>query len=152
PEAFPYAKTGGLADVLAALPAALARLGVEVTVMLPAYREALRVAGAVEHLGTVRAPVSSRLEPATIVRVAGARVPTLMVLAPRSFARAGLSGADGHDPPDNAERSPSLSRAALEWRRGLAPPPAVVHCHDWQTALAPAMLRATAPLYPELRR
>ena len=54
PEAFPYAKTGGLADVLAALPAALGRLGVEVTVMLPAYREALRAAGPVEHLGSIR--------------------------------------------------------------------------------------------------
>jgi starch synthase len=152
PEAFPYAKTGGLADVLAALPAALARLGVEVTVMLPAYREALRVAGAVEHLGTVRAPVSSRLEPATIVRVAGARVPTLMVQAPRYFDRDGMYGADGHDHPDNAERFTFFCRAALEWLRGLGTPPDIVHCHDWQAALAPAMLRATAPLYPELRR
>jgi len=152
PEAFPYAKTGGLADVLAALPAALTRLGVEVTVMLPAYREALRVAGAVEHLGSVRAPVSSRLEPATIVRVAGARVPTLMVQAPRYFDRDGLYGADGHDHPDNAERFTFFCRAALEWLRGLGTPPDVLHCHDWQTALAPAMLRATARLYPELRR
>ncbi len=152
PEAFPYAKTGGLADVLAALPAALARLGVEVTVMLPAYREALRVAGAVEHLGIVRAPVSSRLEPATIVRVAGARVPTLMVQAPRYFDREGMYGADGHDHPDNAERFTFFCRAALEWLRGLGTPPDVVHCHDWQAALVPAMVRATAPLYPELRR
>src|SRR5215470_3259560 len=120
--------------------------------MLTAYREALRVAGAVEHLGSVRAPVSSRLEPATIVRVAGARVPTLMVQAPHYFDRDGLYGADGHDHPDNAERFTFLCRAALEWLRGLATPPDVVHCHDWQTALAPAMLRATAPLYPELRR
>src|SRR5262249_181186 len=82
----------------------------------------------------------------------GARVPTLMVLAPRYFDRDGLYGADGHDHPDNAERFTFLCRAALEWLRGLATPPDVVHCHDWQTALAPAMLRATAPLYPELRR
>src|SRR5262249_11733494 len=152
PEAFPYAKTGGLADVLAALPAALARLGVEVTVMLPAYREALRTAGPGERLGSVRAPVSSRLEPATIVRVAGARVPTLMVQAPRYFDRDGLYGAGGHDHPDNAERFVFFCRAALEWLRGLGTPPDIVHCHDWQTALAPAMVRATAPLYPELRR
>src|SRR5262249_41126814 len=135
-----------------ALPAALTRLGVEVTVMLPAYREALRVAGAVEHLGSVRAPVSSRLEPATIVRVAGARVPTLMVQAPRYFDRDGLYGADGHDHPDTAALSTFSCRPAPEWRRGLGPPPAVLHCPDWQTALAPAMLRTTARLYPELRR
>ena len=54
-EAFPYAKTGGLADVLAALPEALTGLDVEVTVMLPGYREALRMAGATERLGRVRA-------------------------------------------------------------------------------------------------
>jgi starch synthase len=152
PEAFPYAKTGGLADVLAALPAALGRLGVEVTVMLPAYREALRVAGSVEHLGSVRAPVSSRLEPATIVRVAGARVPTLMVQAPRYFDRDGLYGFGGQDHADNAERFVFFCRAALEWLRGLGTPPDIIHCHDWQTGLAPAMLRATAPLYSELRR
>ena len=152
PEAFPYAKTGGLADVLAALPAALARLGVEVTVMLPAYREAFLVAGSVEHLGSVRAPVSSRLEPATIVRVAGARVPTLMVQAPRYFDRDGLYGFGGHDHADNAERFVFFCRAALEWLRGLGTPPDIIHCHDWQTGLAPAMLRGTAALYPELRR
>src|SRR5262249_33524857 len=133
PEAFPYAKTGGLADVLAALPAALARLGVEGTVMLPAYREALRTAGPRERLGGgwggVGAPASSRLEPATIVRVAGARVPTLMVQAPRYFDRDGLYGAGGHDHPDNAERFVFFCRAALEWLRGLGTPPDIVHCH-----------------------
>ena len=45
--------------------------------MLPGYREALRTAGATERLGRVRAPVASRLEPADVVRVTGARVPTL---------------------------------------------------------------------------
>src|SRR5262249_21029537 len=152
PEAFPYAKTGGLADVLAALPEALAALGVEVTVMIPGYRDALRVAGPVERLGSVRAPVSSRLEPADIVRVGSAVVPTLLVHAPGYFDGAGLYGEGGNDYPDNAERFGFFCRAALEWLRGLGTPPDVLHCHDWQAALAPAMLRATAALYPELRR
>src|SRR4029077_6869786 len=91
-EAFPYAKTGGLADVLAALPEALIGLGVAVTVMLPGYGEALRTAGATERLGRVRAAVASRLEPADVVRVTGARVPTLMLDAPRYFDRDGLYG------------------------------------------------------------
>jgi starch synthase len=151
-EAFPYAKTGGLADVLAALPEALIGLGVEVTVVLPGYREALRTAGATERLGRVRAAVASRLEPADVVRVTGARVPTLMLDAPRYFDRDGLYGSGGGDFPDNAERFTFFCRAALEWLRTLASPPDVLHCHDWQAALAPAMLRATAALYPELRR
>src|SRR5215813_672259 len=151
-EASPYAKTGGLADVLAALPEALTALGVEVTVIIPAYRDALRTAGAVERLGRVRAPVASRLEPANVVRVSGARVPTLMLDAPRYFDRDGLYGSGGGDYGDNAERFAFFCRAALEWLRTLGTPPDILHCHDWQTALAPAMLRATAALYPELRR
>ena len=151
-EAFPYAKTGGLADVLAALPEALAALGVEVTVILPAYRDARRVAGAVERVGRVRAPISSHLEPAEVLRVVDARVPTLLLDAPRYFDRDGLYGQGSADYPDNAERFAFFCRAALEWLRLLGTPPDIVHCHDWQTALAPVMLRATAALYPELRR
>jgi starch synthase len=151
-EAFPYAKTGGLADVLAALPEALRALGVDVTVMIPGYRTALRAAGAVERLGHVRAPVASRLEPVDVLRVSGAAVPTLLVDAPRYFDRDALYGEGGVDYPDNAERFTVFCRAALEWLRSLAAPPDIVHCHDWQAGLAPAMLRATAALYPELRR
>jgi starch synthase len=151
-EAAPYAKTGGLGDVMAALPEALIALGVEVTVMLPGYRGALRAAGAVERVGRVRAPVSSRLEPGDIVRVPGSRVPTLLIDAPRYFARDGLYGEGGTDYPDNGERFTFFCRAALEWLRGLAAPPDILHCHDWQAALAPAMLRGTAALYPALRR
>jgi starch synthase len=87
-----------------------------------------------------------------VVRVPGAPVPTLLVDAPRYFDRDGLYGEWGRDYPDNAERFTVFCRAALEWLRGLATPPDIVHCHDWQAALAPAMLRATAALYPELRR
>ncbi len=151
-EAFPYAKTGGLADVLAALPQALAARGVEVTVMLPAYRAALAAAGAVERLGRVRAPVASRMEPAEILRVSGAPVPTILVHAPRYFDRPHLYGPPGGDYPDNAERFVFFCRTALEWLRTLGTPPDVLHAHDWQAALAPAFLRTTAILYPELAR
>jgi starch synthase len=151
-EAFPYAKTGGLADVLAALPEALAGFGVEVTVILPGYREARRAAGSIERIGRVRAPISSHLEPADVLRVSDARVPTLLLDAPRYFDRDGLYGEGGGDYPDNAERFAFFCRAALEWLHLLATPPDILHCHDWQAALAPAMVRGTAALYPELRR
>jgi starch synthase len=151
-EAFPYAKTGGLADVVTALSEALIARGIEVTIVLPGYREALRTANGVERLGLVRAPISSRLERAEVVRVTGARVPTLLIHSPRYFDRDGLYGAGGSDYPDNAERFAFFCRAALEWLRALGTPPDVLHCHDWPAALAPAMLRATASLYPELRR
>lgn len=151
-EAQPWAKTGGLADVLGSLPPALASRGVDVTVMLPAHRAALRAAGTVERLGRVHAPVASRMEPVDVLRIANAAVPTLLLQAPRYFDREGLYGEAGRDHPDNAERFVVFCRAALEWLRQLATPPDVLHAHDWQAAPALAFLRGTAALYPELVR
>jgi starch synthase len=150
PEVYPYAKTGGLADVIAALPRALARAGVDVTVCAPAFRSALRAAGPVPAGLRVRAPVASRMEPAEIVRVPGAAVPTVLVRADRYFDREGLYGDADGDYPDNAERFAFFCRAALEWLRVAPGPPDVLHLHEWQSALAPAFLRATADVYPEL--
>ena len=152
PEVYPYAKTGGLADVLAALPSALAQTGVQVTVCLPAFRSALRAAGPSTAGIRLHAPVDSRMEPAEIVSVPGAAVPTMMVRADRYFDRDGIYGDAGGDYPDNAERFAFFCRAALEWLRAEHEPPDILHVHEWQSALAPAFLRATADLYPELRR
>src|SRR5205823_1538736 len=82
---YPYAKTGGLADVLAALPRALAAAGVEVTVCMPGYRSALRAAGALAPGTRLYAPIGSRMEPAEMVRVPGASVPTVLMRAARYF-------------------------------------------------------------------
>jgi len=82
--------------------------------------------------------------------VPDATVPTVVVRADRYFDRDTLYGPPGGDYPDNAERFAFFCRAALEWLRRLDPPPDVLHVHDWQAALAPAFLRGTAPLYPEL--
>jgi len=150
PEAHPYAKTGGLGDVLGALPGALAAAGVEVTLCLPAYRSVLRRLPSAEATLRLLVPVASRMEPAEIVPVPGPTVPTVLVRADRYFDRDALYGPPGGDYPDNAERFAFFCRAALEWLRRLDPPPDVLHVHDWQAALAPAFLRGTAPLYPEL--
>ena len=152
PEVYPYAKTGGLADVLAALPPALAAAGVEVTVCVPGYRSALRAAGTPAPGTRLHAPIASRMEAAEMVRVPGAPVPTVLLRADRYFDRDGLYGEGGQDYPDNAERFAFFCRAALEWLRAEREPPDVLHVHEWQAALAPAFLRATAALYPELGR
>src|SRR2546426_1419178 len=114
PEVYPYAKTGGLADVLAALPRALVGAGVEVTVCAPGYRAALRAAGALAPGARLHAPIGSRMEPAEIVHVPGAAVPTALVCSGRYFDRDGLYGEGGRDYPDNAERFAFFCRAALE--------------------------------------
>lgn len=151
-EAQPWAKTGGLADVLGALPRALADGGVEVTVVLPGHREALERAGdGLEALGRVWAPVSSRTEPVDVLAVVEAAVPTVLLASPRYFDRPGLYGTRTGDYPDNAERYVVFCRAALEWLRVWPSPPHLLHAHDWQGGLGPAFLRGSAELYPELR-
>ncbi|TMB52817.1 MAG: glycogen synthase GlgA [Deltaproteobacteria bacterium] len=149
-EAHPLAKTGGLGDVLAALPPALAAAGVDVTVCLPAYRGILRRLDATGTPLRLHAPVASRMEAAAVVAIPEASVPTVAIRADRYFDREALYGPPGGEYPDNAERFAFFCRAALEWLRRLEPPPDVLHLHDWQTSLAAAFLRGTAALYPEL--
>jgi starch synthase len=150
-EAHPYAKTGGLGDVLAALPRALAGLGVDVTVCIPGYRPALRMARDPSLAGTVYAPVDSRMERGELLEVPRAAVRTVMLRADHYFDRDGLYGDGRGAYGDNAERFAFYCRAALEWLRGERPPD-VVHAHEWPAALAIAFLRADPDLYPEVAR
>src|SRR5256885_17151965 len=100
----------------------------------------------------LHAPVGSRMEPADVVRVPGAPVPTVLLRADQYFDRDGLYGEGGRDWPDNAERFAFFCRAALEWLRAEGEPPDVLHVHEWQAALAPPFLRGTPELYPALPR
>lgn len=149
-EASPYAKTGGLGDVVAALPRALAHAGIDVSVVIPGYRAVHRTA-TLRPVGRVSARVSSHVAEAAIAAIDGAAVPTFAVDAP-AFDRPALYGEGGHDYPDNAERFAFFCRAALEWLRQRPSPPDVVHVHDWQAALVPVFLVADRDArYPELR-
>jgi starch synthase len=146
-EAVPFAKTGGLGDVLGALPAALARLGWSVSLVLPRYRGVtagslierldVSVGGYTREVGFYEAPLE-----------AGARA--LLIDCPDLFDREGLYGDDNVDYPDNARRFAMLVRAALEFagRPGLKP--SVVHAHDWQAGLAPVYLRTLYASHPVL--
>ncbi|MFV0622989.1 glycogen synthase GlgA [Sphingomonas sp. ac-8] len=141
-EAYPLVKTGGLADVVGALPDALAPHGVATTTLLPGY------AAVLAHVGEARVVhrwgdllgVEARLLAGTL----GDR-PLLVLDAPRLFARDGGPYADarGRDWPDNWRRFAALSRAAAEVARGAAGDRAfdLLHAHDWQAGLAPAYLR-----------
>jgi starch synthase len=136
PEAHPYASTGGLADVSAALPAALARLGHRVTLVLPRYR-GIDVAGA----DVRRAPVQlgERVYDVTFHALgAGDGVTAVFVDVPELFDREGLYTDDGGvDYPDNAWRFAVFARAALEYPRLRGERPSVIHAHDWQAGLVP---------------
>ena len=146
-EARPFSKTGGLADVLGALPPALQRLGWDATVVLPRYRGVsagalaetfpVTVGGYVREAGFYEAPLAD-----------GARA--VLVDCPDLYDRPGLYTVDNTDYPDNARRFAFLVRAALELaaRRGAGP--SVVHAHDWQAGLAPVYLRSIYASHPVL--
>ena len=135
-EAHPYAKTGGLAEVAAALPDALGRLGHRVTLVLPRYRGV--------DLSASRSQATSVVIGTHVQRVSfHAReerpgVTVVFVDVPELFDRAGgLYNVDGVDYPDNAWRFAVFSRAALEYPRLLGQRPSIIHAHDWQTGLVP---------------
>ncbi len=143
-EAAPFAKTGGLADVVAALPRALARLGYSVDIVIPRYRGI----AAGEPIGRVTVPLGGQVANATVYAVAEAGVRTVFVEHAGYFDRDYLYGAVGHDYPDNPERFAFLSRAALEWAASSGERYDVIHAHDWQAGLVPVLLRQfTAPVF-----
>src|SRR5437899_407233 len=146
-EAVPFAKTGGLADVLGALPVAVSRLGWSATVALPRYRGVeqgtlverftLGVGGSTFDVGIFEAPLP-----------AGARA--LLVDCPELFDRDELYSVDNVDYPDNARRFALLVRAALEFSGRQGAGPAIVHAHDWQAGLAPVYLKTLYATHPIL--
>ncbi len=135
PEAHPFAKTGGLAEVAAALPAALARLGHSVTLVLPRYRGVRPDARPAHVVDLAMGARTVRVGFVEEHLVDGVRA--VLVDVPELFDRAGLYGVDGRDFPDNALRFAVLSRAALEYARHHGPRVDVIHAHDWQTGLVP---------------
>ena len=146
-EVAPYSKTGGLADVLGALPRALAALGHEVTVVTPRYRSidperfglARRLRGLATPLGadTVAVEVFEGQVPST------PRVRIFLVDHKPSFDRDGLYGDAKGDYADNARRFALLGSAALALAAEFGGWPDVVHGHDWQAG--PAILFAKRP-------
>ncbi len=137
-EGLPFSKTGGLADVIEALPKSLAALGHEMAVLLPRYRNTRASAGPVASL-TVPMGGGSRF-PAIVPGGTLHGVHYYFVDDAEYFDREQLYGEAGKDYPDNAERFAEFSGAAIEFCKHVWMPD-VIHCHDWQTALVPALLR-----------
>ena len=152
-EGVPFAKTGGLADVLGALPRALRRLGVQVSVVLPAYSCISRQRFAVQRLDLELAvPLANRILSAGVLTTTlDDDIPVYLIEADQYFARPGLYGTPAGDYPDNAERFAFFCRAIPALLDHLGAPH-ILHCHDWQTALAPVFVRLDAPRYPRLGR
>ena len=147
-EGLPFSKTGGLADVIEALPKSLVGLGHEVAVLLPRYRNTKAVA-VVEQGLTIAFGDSLRF-PAIVDGGAVQGVRYYFVEDPEYFDRDQLYGVAGADYPDNAERFAEFARAAIEFAKHVWMPD-VVHCHDWQSALVPILLRTQYAMDPTLQ-
>jgi len=137
-EGLPYSKTGGLADVVEALPKALRAMGHDVAVLLPRYH-ANKIHSML--ISSVTVALGDRLRfPAIAEAVAVDGVRYFFVDDPPFFDRPELYGDSAGDYPDNAERFAEFSRVTIEFMKRVWLPD-VVHCHDWQTALVPVLLR-----------
>lgn len=146
PEASPFIQTGGLGEVSGSLPKALARLGCDVRLVLPAYsavkaalpgleyRHAIAVPGFAEPCALLSLPLESRLE-------------LWLIDCPPLFDRPGgpYADASGLDWPDNPYRFAFWCHAVAALAREAAWRPDLVHSHDWPAALLPALLAQRAP-------
>jgi starch synthase len=149
-EGVPFSKTGGLADVVGALPRALASAGHQVSVYLPRYRQT-KLKDPQTVVRSVTIPFDDRYRFCSILSGGNqAGVQFYFVEYPPFFDREALYGTPSGDYPDNAERFALFSRAVLEASKVLGVPQ-VFHCHDWQTALIPVLLRTQYAEDPALR-
>ena len=146
-EVFPLVKTGGLADVTAALPPALARAGADVRLLLPglpAIAESVSQQKKVAEIGPAFGAASVTLR---LGRLPGSGVPAYVIDAPLLYRRGGgpYQDGDGLDWPDNLQRFALLSWTAAQLGGGALDPrwqPDVVHAHDWHAAPACAYMHA----------
>jgi starch synthase len=150
-EAVPFVKTGGLADVIGALPKALAERGVDVTVMLPKYGEIPEsIAAKAEYRGYTYAQLGWRRQYCGLFELREHGVRYLLLDNEYYFKRGYVYGYGEED----AERFVFFSVAVLECLELLGEMPDVLHCHDWQTGLIPMLLRtryANRPGYRGIR-
>ncbi len=143
-EATPFAKTGGLADVVGSLPRALRQLGHDVHVVIPCYRSAERL-----NIPLARVPRSVEIRLQGAPYRAGLKysvfdgVPYWLIDTPEFFDRdAPYGDADG-DYPDNGLRFGFFSKAVLELAKLQEFRPDVIHLHDWQSGLIPGLLKTS---------
>lgn len=141
-EVFPLIKTGGLADVIGALPGALVREDVDMRTLLPAYPSVKAKLGGAEPIHEYPDLFGGA---ARIIAGRTAGLEIFALDAPHLFDRPGnpYLGPDGTDWPDNARRFAALARAGADIGLGAiaAFEPDILHAHDWQAGLAPAYLR-----------
>jgi starch synthase len=155
-EYWPFARTGGLAEAVRGIAGYQAASNVPTAVFMPYYRS---VREAFPDIAPLTDPfvvrMGNRQETARLFQTPGRRGEprVLFVDHPGYFDRDGIYGTGGADYPDNVQRFSFFAMAVLRVLPELALPPAVLHSHDWHTALAPVYLRTVfggQPYYDRL--
>ncbi len=146
-EVYPFAKTGGLADVSEALPRALANLGADVRILMPAYGCALRKLSRPQPIADLSGILGVKDARLLSARLPGSDIPVWLADAPELYHRDGLyQNNRGEDWPDNARRFAFLSHVAARIGKGALAPrwqPDVIHANDWHTGLVPLLVSAS---------
>jgi starch synthase len=143
----PFAKSGGLADVMGALPAYLGQAGHDVRVVLPLYDTVDTKKAVFEGVGEFSVPLGPHRYQAKVFRV-GARPTIYFVHCPELYSRGRLYTSDG----DEHRRFLALSYVALFLCQRFELSPDIIHAHDWQTALLPMLLKTLFAGDPRFRR
>jgi len=163
PEAVPFAKTGGLADVAGALPDELTSLGCDVRAVMPLYRQVDSAAHGLRRTGDPEGvPFAGQSVDCSFWQTDETEdsATWYFIDAPVYFDRDGLYTLDGKDYPDNFKRFTFFAQRALHLIRRMEWRPDVVHCHDWQTGLVAAYLKipvatsavdTTADIYRDIK-
>jgi starch synthase len=149
PEIDPFARTGGLGDVLGALPKSIARLGHRVSLFMPLYKQVKSASGGGFSLSPTKITVAVPMPDKTPVGLVyssympEARILVYFIENKEYFERADFykDPATGQDYKDNCERFAFFSKAVLETIKALGQSPDVLHANDWQTALVPTYLK-----------
>lgn len=145
-EVYPFAKTGGLADVAGSLPKALHKIGYEMAVSLPFYRKVFPSSLPLEKLVDVEVSIAEERKKGELYQsFLDKNLPVFLISQKGYFDRDSLYGEEKGDYPDNLKRFSFFCKALLlalpkiEWK------PEVIHCNDWQTALIPLYLKNPSP-------
>jgi starch synthase len=143
-EVIPFAKTGGLADVSASLPAALASLGHQVRIVMPMYRSVMQ--GSFELIPldkSLKVPLSGKISnDEAFYKELDRNLLIYFIKRDKFFDRDMLYGTPQGDYPDNADRFIFFSRGILQLCKLIGFQPDIIHCNDWQTSLIPVYLKS----------
>ncbi len=144
PEAVPFAKTGGLADVAGALPKFIEPLGCKLILVMPCYRGVRHSGLPLQYLGEeIEVPLGNETIRADIYQgQLTQNIPVYFIGREEFFDREYLYGTSRGDYFDNAERFIFFSRAALILAQHIGFSPEIIHHHEWQTGLIPAYLES----------